>query len=100
MTDEQRGPCGPDLTQGVSLADLPDRGKLVGHVGDETVLLARSPDVEIGAGWDACLVCATSRAGLDQDIDRARPSQTGLLRGTTLGLCDLNGVTLGELYDG
>ena len=38
MTDEQRGPCGPDLTQGVSLADLPDRGKLVGHVGDETVL--------------------------------------------------------------
>src|ERR1700693_4609237 len=42
MTEEQPGPTGPDLTQGVSLADLPDRGKLVGHVGDEPVLLARN----------------------------------------------------------
>jgi apoptosis-inducing factor 3 len=42
MTEEQPGPSGPDLTQGVSLADLPDRGKLVGHVGDEPVLLARN----------------------------------------------------------
>ena len=32
---------GPDLTQGISLAELADGGKLVGHVGDEQVLLVR-----------------------------------------------------------
>ena len=38
MAEDQ---AGPDLSQGVSLAELPDGGKLVGHVGDEAVLLAR-----------------------------------------------------------
>ena len=41
MAEEQAGPTGPDLTQGISLADLPDGGKLLGHVGEEQVLLAR-----------------------------------------------------------
>ena len=32
---------GPDLIQGIAFADLPDGGKLVGHCGDEQVLLVR-----------------------------------------------------------
>ncbi len=34
-------PSGPDLVQGISLNDLADGQMLVGHVGDETVLVAR-----------------------------------------------------------
>jgi apoptosis-inducing factor 3 len=45
MTLEPASPRGPDLTLGVSLADLED-GKLLGHVGDHGVLLVRSgPEV-------------------------------------------------------
>ena len=32
---------GPDLTQGIGLAELADGGKLLGHVGDDQVLLVR-----------------------------------------------------------
>jgi NADPH-dependent 2,4-dienoyl-CoA reductase/sulfur reductase-like enzyme/nitrite reductase/ring-hydroxylating ferredoxin subunit len=39
MTEDQRKPAGPDLTAGIPLADLADGSKLVGHVGDEEVLL-------------------------------------------------------------
>ncbi|MBX9824131.1 MAG: FAD-dependent oxidoreductase [Xanthobacteraceae bacterium] len=41
MTDQQTRPAGPDLAQGVALADLVD-GKLLGYVGDEAVLLVES----------------------------------------------------------
>ena len=41
MAQEQAPPRGPDLTQGVALSDLVD-GRLVGHVGDEDVLLVRA----------------------------------------------------------
>ena len=41
MAQEQAPPSGPDLTQGVAFAELAD-GKLVGHVGDEEVLLVHS----------------------------------------------------------
>ena len=41
MAQEQAAPSGPDLTQGVTVADFVD-GKVVGHVGDEEVLLVRS----------------------------------------------------------
>src|ERR1700733_7792247 len=41
MAQEQTAPGGPDLTKGVAFADLAD-GKLVGHVGDQEVLLVRS----------------------------------------------------------
>ena len=40
MADDAK-PNGPDLAKGVSLADLADGGMLVGHVGDDEVLLAR-----------------------------------------------------------
>jgi NADPH-dependent 2,4-dienoyl-CoA reductase/sulfur reductase-like enzyme/nitrite reductase/ring-hydroxylating ferredoxin subunit len=41
MAEDQAKPAGPDLTQGIPLADLADGAMLVGHVGDEEVLLAR-----------------------------------------------------------
>jgi len=41
MAQEQNTPQGPDLTQGVALTDFVD-GKLLGHVGDEEVLLVQS----------------------------------------------------------
>jgi NADPH-dependent 2,4-dienoyl-CoA reductase/sulfur reductase-like enzyme/nitrite reductase/ring-hydroxylating ferredoxin subunit len=41
MAQEQSGPGGPDLTQGVALADFVDR-KLAGHAGDQEVLLVHS----------------------------------------------------------
>ena len=41
MAQDQSKPSGPDLTQGVPEAELPDGGKLVGHVGDEEILLVR-----------------------------------------------------------
>ena len=41
MEEGKTEPPGADLTQGIALADLPDGGKLLGHVGDEQVLLAR-----------------------------------------------------------
>lgn len=41
MTQEQAKPSGPDLAQGVALADLKD-GKLLGHIGDQDVLLVQT----------------------------------------------------------
>src|SRR5215216_2264934 len=41
MSQDQAQPSGPDLTQGVSIDQLPDGGKLVGHLGEEEVLLVR-----------------------------------------------------------
>jgi NADPH-dependent 2,4-dienoyl-CoA reductase/sulfur reductase-like enzyme/nitrite reductase/ring-hydroxylating ferredoxin subunit len=38
---EQQPATGPDLSQGTPATDLPEGGKLVGHVGDEEVLVAR-----------------------------------------------------------
>ena len=38
---EQSSPSGPDLTQGVALSDLTG-GRLLGHVGDDEVLLVAS----------------------------------------------------------
>src|SRR5712671_97727 len=41
MAEDQPQATGPDLTQGIALAELPDGGKLVGHVGNEEILLVR-----------------------------------------------------------
>jgi nitrite reductase/ring-hydroxylating ferredoxin subunit len=38
---DENKPQGPDLTQGVALTDFVD-GKVLGHVGDEEVLLVHS----------------------------------------------------------
>ena len=41
MSESRTKPAGPDLTQGVFERDLADGAMLVGHVGDDAVLLAR-----------------------------------------------------------
>src|SRR5215207_3653579 len=41
MSDDKKQLAGPDLAQGISLADLPDGGQLVGHSGGEPVLVVR-----------------------------------------------------------
>src|SRR5882672_855486 len=41
MADEQTPPAGPDLTQGIALSDFTAE-TLLGHVGDQDVLLVRS----------------------------------------------------------
>ena len=41
MVQEEKKLAGPDLTQGIALDELTDGGMLVGHVGDEQILLVR-----------------------------------------------------------
>jgi apoptosis-inducing factor 3 len=41
MAEDQPNPAGPDLAQGIATAQLPDGGKLVGHVGSDEILLVR-----------------------------------------------------------
>src|SRR5215212_4709303 len=41
MAEQDARPSGPDLSQGVAFTDLADGAMLLGHVGDEQVLLAR-----------------------------------------------------------
>ena len=41
MAQNHAKQTGPDLAQGIKLAELADGGKVVGHVGDEPVLLVR-----------------------------------------------------------
>ena len=46
MAEENAAPPGPDLEQGIALAELADGGMLMGHVGGDAVLLARrGPDI-------------------------------------------------------
>lgn len=41
MAEDHAKPTGPDLVEGIALSDLADGGKLLGHCGDEPVLLVR-----------------------------------------------------------
>jgi NADPH-dependent 2,4-dienoyl-CoA reductase/sulfur reductase-like enzyme/nitrite reductase/ring-hydroxylating ferredoxin subunit len=41
MAEPDAKPSGPDLSQGVAFTELADGGMLLGHVGDEQVVLAR-----------------------------------------------------------
>ena len=50
MATSQSKPAGPDLTQGIAAGDLPEGGMLVGHVGEEAVLLARSGSAVFAIG--------------------------------------------------
>jgi nitrite reductase/ring-hydroxylating ferredoxin subunit len=42
MTAETESPSGPDLSAGVAISQIPDGGMLLGHVGGEPALFARS----------------------------------------------------------
>ena len=50
MAEQDAKPSGPDLSQGVAFTDLADGGMLLGHVGDEQVLLARRGDELFAVG--------------------------------------------------
>jgi NADPH-dependent 2,4-dienoyl-CoA reductase/sulfur reductase-like enzyme/nitrite reductase/ring-hydroxylating ferredoxin subunit len=52
MAQDQATVSGPDLAQGVALAELADGGKLIGHVGDEQVLLVRRGTEIFAVGAD------------------------------------------------
>jgi apoptosis-inducing factor 3 len=52
MSSDASQDKGPDLTQGVPLATLPDGQMLAGHVGDEAVLLARRGKEYFAIGAD------------------------------------------------
>lgn len=41
MADDQAKPVTPDLAQGIKSSDLADGGKLLGHVGEDEILLVR-----------------------------------------------------------
>src|SRR5687767_179401 len=41
MAQDESSAAGPDLTQGIMFADLQAAGMLLGHVGDEAVLMVR-----------------------------------------------------------
>src|SRR6188768_1229405 len=41
MSGDEKKLSGPNLAQGISLADLPDGGQLLGHSGGEAVLVVR-----------------------------------------------------------
>jgi NADPH-dependent 2,4-dienoyl-CoA reductase/sulfur reductase-like enzyme/nitrite reductase/ring-hydroxylating ferredoxin subunit len=53
MAEQQTPPSGPDLSKGVGLGDFKDY-KLLGHVGDEEVLLVRSGGGDIFAVGAHC----------------------------------------------
>src|SRR5215218_2299059 len=49
MADQQTPPAGPDLTKGIALSDFSDV-TLLGHVGDEEVLLVRTASAIFAIG--------------------------------------------------
>src|SRR5690349_19101777 len=50
MAEDQAKTTGPDLAKGIPFADLADGGMLVGHVGEEKVLLARQGNEVFAVG--------------------------------------------------
>jgi nitrite reductase/ring-hydroxylating ferredoxin subunit len=50
MADDEKKPAGPDLTQGVPLQIVGDNGNLIGHIGDEDVLVVRRGDEVFAIG--------------------------------------------------
>ncbi len=50
MSESQSTEAGPDLALGLAVDELADSGMLAGHVGDETVLLARRGDEVFAIG--------------------------------------------------
>jgi len=50
MAEASTEPGGPDLAEGVALADLADGGKLVGHAGGKPILLVRSGNKVFAVG--------------------------------------------------
>ncbi|TPK73540.1 Rieske 2Fe-2S domain-containing protein [Mesorhizobium sp. B2-4-15] len=50
MTEHSSSPAGPDFTQGVALADIPEGGMLSGHVNGKAALLVRQGEELFAVG--------------------------------------------------
>src|SRR5579883_3441513 len=64
MSEEKTKLSGPDLTQGVELATIPDGTMLLGHAQGEPVLLARRGDEVFAIG----AICTHYGAPLEQGL--------------------------------
>lgn len=64
MEEASSGPSGPDLRVGVPLSDLADGAMLLGHVGEESVLVARVGEELFAIGS----VCTHYGAPLDEGL--------------------------------
>jgi nitrite reductase/ring-hydroxylating ferredoxin subunit len=64
MSEEKAKLSGPDLTQGVELATIPDGTMLLGHAQGEPVLLARRGDEVFAIG----AICTHYSAPLEQGL--------------------------------
>ena len=76
MAEQDAKPSGPDLSQGVAFTDLADGGMLVGHVGDEQVLLARRGDEVFAVGATAATITVRSPKGCWSATPCAAPGIT------------------------
>ena len=65
MAQDEAKPTGPDLARGISLDRLADGGTLVGHVGEDDVLLVRrGPEIfAVGRALHALSRAACRRSG-------------------------------------
>ena len=79
MAEEQKAPSGPDLAQGVAIEDFVD-GKLLGHVGDEEVLLVRRGDEIFAVGAHCTHYHGPLAEGLGRRRKRALPVASRLFR--------------------
>src|SRR5271163_3163541 len=71
MEDGKAEPPGPDLTRGIASSDLPDQGKLLGHVVEEPVLLVRRGAEVFAIG----AVCTHLSADDSPPVDRPNLSK-------------------------
>ena len=76
MAEGHIKPNGPDLVRGIALADLPDGGKLVGHCGDEQVLLVRRGAEVFAVGAHAHTMAGRSSTDSWSTIPSAAPGTT------------------------
>ena len=79
MAQEQMPPSGPDLTKGVGLGDFKD-DKLLGHVGDDEVLLVRSGGEIFAVGAHCSHYHGPLAEGLVDRRQRALPLASRLFR--------------------
>jgi apoptosis-inducing factor 3 len=66
MAQDQAAPRGPELKQGIALAELADGGKRVGRVGNEEVLLVRrgTEVFAVGAAPGSFKSCSVTDRGM------------------------------------
>ena len=79
MADQQAPPAGPDLAKGVALGDF-SGATLLGHVGDQEVLLVRSGSDIFAIDAHCTPLSRTARGGVGRERDDPLPVAPRLLR--------------------